>query len=189
MSRVFKSSFVFWFLGLPAVLLFVFVMVAGSRILINPTEMSVTPCGDVVITRNYPMRELLGINYPIVRYVTTITPLTEGHYRRGYSCREDNGAGQRYNHDLERGFGSWSVKHYAADCMSDPVGVHIDVVYTALLFDMIPLRPVNISMVALHGNGGWHCPQRGPRGPVGPAGPAGPQGERGQPGLNWWELE
>jgi hypothetical protein len=171
-----------WFfvlVGLPMVFLLTALTFGGSRLLINPTEISITPCGEIIVVRSYPMRDLLGINYPVVRYITTITPLTEGHYREGYSCREDNGEGQRYNHDHGRGFGSWSVRHYAAHCMDDPLGVHIDITYTALLFDLIPLRPVNISMVALHGNGGWHCPKRGPAGPPGPRGEQGPRGEPG----------
>jgi hypothetical protein len=184
MTAYFNSRKAFWLVTVPVFLVILFLTVTGSRLLINPTELTMTPCGELVVVRNYPMVDLFGINYPIVRYVTTITPLTEGHFRRGYSCREDNGGGQRYNHDHGKGFGAWSIKHYAAECMEDPLGVRVDITYTALLFDMIPLRPVSISTVAIHNNGGWHCPLRGPRGPVGPQGEPGPPGPPGPPGRD-----
>jgi hypothetical protein len=177
-KRAFGSSAVFWLLGLPAVLALTFLTVVGSRLLINPTAIDISPCGDVIVFRDYPMVDLLGVNYPIVRYITTITPLTPG-FHDGYVCREDNGLGQRYNHDHGRGFGRWSIKNYAEPCMEDPIGFRIDIQYTALLFDLIPLRPISISAVATKTSDGWVCP--------GSRGPQGPQGERGEPGLNWWE--
>ena len=186
--RPFHSSKVFWLLGLPAVLILLFMTLAGSRLLINPTAMEVTPCGDVVMFRNYPMVDLLGIDYPIVRYITTITPLTP-ETNNGYVCREDNGRGQRYNHDHQRGHGQWAIRHYASDCMADPVGFTVNTQYTALLFGVLPLRPINMNAVVVTTNGGWEmCPFRNPRvGPRGPQGEKGEPGERGPPGRDWDE--
>ena len=189
MMRAFRSTRVFWILGLPAVLGLLFLTVVGSRLLINPGKLTITPCGDVVLFRNYPMVDLFGADYPLVRYVTTITPLTEGT-NDGYVCREDNGLGQIYNHDHGRGFGKWSIRHYAKDCMLDPVGFTLHTQYTALLFGVIPLRPISVSAVVTTTNGGWEmCPMRnpgiqGPPGPPGPQGEPGIQGEPGRPGRD-----
>jgi len=158
MIGAFRSKWVFWLLGLPSVLVLLLLTVTGSRLLINPGTLEVTPCGDVVMFRNYPMERLLGP--PLVRYVTTITPLTAST-NHGYVCREDNGRGQIYNHDHRRGFGQWEIRHYASDCMADPVGFIFHTQYTALLFGVLPLRPISISAVVVTKNGGWElCPFR-----------------------------
>jgi hypothetical protein len=183
--RIFRSSRVFWFLGLPVVLALIFLTVVGSRLLINPGKFGITPCGDVVLFRTYPMVELFGFDYPLVRYVTTVTPLSP-KTNNGYSCREDNGRGQIYNHDHNRGFGKWSIRHYANKCMADPVGFTFHTQYTALLFGAIPLRPISVSAVVTTTNGGWElCPIRNPglRGPAGPQGEPGPAGPQGEPGV------
>jgi hypothetical protein len=156
----FHSNIVFWLFSVPIVFVFVFLTVFGSRILINPSKIEVTPCGDVVMFREYPMRDWFGVNYPLVRYVTTITPLSP-ETNGGYVCREDNGRGQRYNHDHGRGFGKWKINHYAEECMQDPVGFAYNTQYVAYLFDAIPLRPINIGAVVVTRNGGWElCPFR-----------------------------
>jgi hypothetical protein len=98
--------------------------------------------------RSYPMVDLLNINYPFVRYVTTITPLTP-ETNDGYVCKADNGVGQRYNHDHGRGFGRWNVRAYAESCMQDPIGWVFHVIYTAYLFDAIPLRPISITATVM----------------------------------------
>jgi len=194
--RVFTSNRLFWFAGLPTIAGLVFLSVAGTRLLMNPGKISVTPCGDVVLFRDYPMRDLFGVNYPIVRYIMTVTPLNE-ETNHGYACREDNGLGQRYNHDHNRGFGKWSIRHFAEECMDDPNGFTIDIRYTALLFDQIPLRPITVGAVVATTDKGWQlCPFRnpelqnlrgpqgepGPQGERGPAGPPGPMGPQGLPG-------
>jgi hypothetical protein len=160
MTRMFSKSWMFWLIGLPAFVGLIFLTIGGSKILINPTKLEVTPCGDVVMFRTYPMVDIFGVNYPMVRYVTTITPLSPDT-NDGYVCREDNGAGQRYNHDHSRGHGKWAIRHYASDCMADPVGFIYSTQYTALLFDVIPLRPITIQAVVVTTNGGWElCPFR-----------------------------
>lgn len=146
MTKVLSSSKLFWLLTAPTLSLFIFLTVFGSRILINPAEIEITPCGDVLMFRTYPLVDFLGIDYPMVRYVTTVTPLTP-ETNNGYVCREDNGMGNRYNHDHNRGFGEWSLNHYAEPCMVDPIGFKINIQYTALLFDVIPLRPVAVSTI------------------------------------------
>ena len=195
MSRIFHNNWVFWSLGLPSVIGLLFLTVVGSRLLINPGKVEITPCGDVVLFRSYPLVDLFGADYPMVRYVTTITPLTP-ETNEGYSCREDNGKGQRYNHDHGRGFGKWSLRHYAEDCMADPVGFAFNIQYTAMLFGAIPLRPISVSAVAVVKDSAWElCPFRNPglqgpqgepgeRGPAGPAGPPGPRGPEGPPGQD-----
>ena len=166
MTRIFESSKVFWMLGLPSIVFLIASLViwfgVGSRILINPTGIEITPCGDVVMHRNYPMVDMLGWEFPMVRYVTTITPLTP-ETNDGYSCREDNGRGQRYNHDHGRGFGNWRINHYANECMQDPVGWVFHTVYTAYFLDMIPLRPISITATVISANDSrWAlCPFRG----------------------------
>jgi hypothetical protein len=160
MTRLLSSNRLFWFVTLPAVLVLVFMTVVGSRLLIHPTKVEITPCGDVVMFRSYPMEWLFGP--PLVRYVTTVTPLTpETNF--GYVCREDNGRGQFYNHDHGRGFGHWAIRHYASDCMADPVGFIWHTQYTAMLFGMLPLRPISISAAVVTSNGEWKlCPFRNP---------------------------
>jgi len=138
-----RNTFVFWFLGLPVVVALAALTIGGSRLLIDPTAATVTPCGDVVVRRHYPMSELFNSRRPWVRYVQTVTPMTPGH-ADGYLCREDNGMGQRYNHDGRLGFGKWDVRHFAAECLSDPVGFIYEAKWTAYLFDVIPLRPVSL---------------------------------------------
>lgn len=160
MKKLLASNSVFWFISLPIISVLIFLTVFGTRILINPSKIEVTPCGDVVVFRNYPLVDIFGARHPMVRYVTTITPLTLD-FNEGYVCREDNGAGQRYNHDHGRGFGKWAINRYAEPCMEDPVGFVVDIKYTALLFDIIPLRPINVSAVVITRNGGWElCPFR-----------------------------
>jgi hypothetical protein len=140
-----RSTIVFLFFGLPAFLIICLLTIGGSRLLIDPTAATVTPCGDVVMRRHYPMAEMFNSRRPWVRYVQTITPLTPGH-ADGYLCREDNGHGQRYMHDSPLGFNKWDVRHFAKDCLTDPVGFVFEAQYTAYLFDVLPLRPVSISV-------------------------------------------
>jgi len=167
MTRIFESSKVFWMLGLPSIVFLIASLViwfgVGSRLLINPTGIKITPCGDVVMHRNYPMVDRFGWEFPLVSYVTTITPLTP-ETNNGYACREDNGRGQRYNHDHDRGFGKWAVNHYAQECMQDPVGWVFHTVYTAYFLDMIPLRPISITATVVSANDSrWMlCPFRRP---------------------------
>lgn len=175
------------------ILIFVFLTIFGSRLLINPTKIEITPCGDVVMFREYPFVDLFGIDYPFIRYVTTITPMTP-ETNDGYVCRMDNGAGQRYNHDHDRGFGKWSIRDYAKECMTDPIGFTFHTKYTAYLFDAIPLRPITVQALVITRNDGWElCPfqlPRGPQGEPGPQGERGPQGEpgpAGPPGRGWNE--
>jgi hypothetical protein len=156
----FHSNLIFWAFSVPVVVIFIILTIFGSRILINPTDIAVTPCGDVVMFREYPLVNMFGIDYPLVRYVTTITPLTP-ETNQGYVCREDNGEGQRYNHDHGRGFGKWQINRYAEDCMKDPVGFVLHTQYTAFLFDAIPLRPITTQATVITRNGGWElCPFR-----------------------------
>jgi hypothetical protein len=158
MTRLLKSNKVFWLLSVPVLSLFILLSVLGSRILISPGKLEVTPCGDVVLFRDYPMSDWFG--YPMIRYVTTITPLTP-ETNRGYVCREDNGEGHRFNHDYGRGFGKWSINHYAEPCMRDPLGFTMNIKYTALLFDLIPLRPINVDAIITCSNTEWEtCPFR-----------------------------
>jgi hypothetical protein len=110
--------------------------------------------------REYPLYGVLGP--PRVSYITTVTPLT-ADTNGGYSCREDNGRGQIYDHDHDRGFGRWSIRHYAIPCMADPIGFVFSTQYTAYLFDAIPLRPIRMTSTVLSTNGGWElCPFRNP---------------------------
>ena len=156
--RLMTSNWVFWLLALPAVLFLLVLTVFGTRILINPSYLDITPCGDVVLFRDYPMVNAFGIDYPIVRYIATVTPLTP-ETNNGYVCREDNGRGNRYNHDHQRGFGKWHIAHYAEACMADPVGFKFNVQYTAYLFDAIPLRPITVEGVFITRDSLWElCP-------------------------------
>lgn len=160
MKKLLTSNWVFWVISLPTILAVIFVTIFGTRILINPGKIEVSPCGDIVVFRNYPLVDIFGVRHPMVRYVTTITPLTLD-FNDGYVCREDNSRGQRYNHDHERGFGKWSINRYAEPCMEDPVGFLVDIKYTGMLFDIIPLRPVNVNAVVITRNNGWElCPFR-----------------------------
>ena len=157
---VFSSNLLFWVFSLPMVVVFLFLTIFGSRILINPNEIQVTPCGDVVMFREYPLVDLFGAGYPWVRYNTTVSPLTP-ETNNGYVCREDNSKGQRYNHDHDRGFGKWNIRHYAKECMKDPAGFAWNTKYTAYLFDVIPLRPINVGVIVSTTNSEWEvCPFR-----------------------------
>ena len=159
-KKFFRSNWLFWSFSLPVIIVLLVLTIFGSRILINPNKIQVTPCGDVVMFREYPLVDLFGANYPWVRYRTTVTPLTP-ETNNGYVCREDNETGQRYNHDHDRGFGKWNIRHYATECMKDPVGFAWNTKYTAYLFDVIPLRPINVGVIVATTNGGWEaCPFR-----------------------------
>lgn len=152
MTRHLRNTWFFWFVGLPATLVLTWLTVFGSRMLIDVTAMTVTPCGDVVVKRHYPWAEFFNSDRPWVRYVHHVTPLTKGH-NRGYLCREDNGAGQRYNHDIGDDFNAYNVSHFAARCLSDPIGFVYEAKWTAYLFDAIPLRPIHMEVqVATAGN-------------------------------------
>ena len=175
---LFHSSKMFWIITIPVALSFIFLTIVGSRLLIHPTKIDITPCGQVLMFRDYPLMDLFGVDYPWVRYQTTVTPLTP-ETNNGYVCQTDNGSGQRYNHDHGRGFGKWSINHYAEECMKDPVGFIFHTKYTAYLFDAIPLRPITENAFVVTTNGGWElCPMLNP----GRQGPPGPQGEKGEPG-------
>lgn len=161
--KLFRNSFIFWLLGFPSVVILVFLTIFGSRILINPGKLDVTPCGDVVLFRDYPMVDWLGVDYPLVSYVTTVTPLTT-QTNDGYVCREDNGRGQIYNQDQKRGFGKWKINRYAESCMRDPVGFIVHIQYTAYLFNILPLRPISANATVITRNEGWElCPFRNER--------------------------
>lgn len=183
---IFKSTPIFWFLGLPAVIGLIFLTITGTRLLINPVKLNITPCGEVVMFREYPLYDFFqlfgdfNIGYPLVRYVMTVTPINS-ETNNGYVCREDNGRGQRYNHDHDRGYGRWSINHFAQQCLEDPEGFMLDIQYTALLGDLIPLRPIRIGTVVTKRDNGFECSLKGPVGPIGPPGERGP---RGLPGLN-----
>lgn len=147
MSALHKSR-LFWWFSLPFLLTVLFLSLVGSRLLINPGQITVAPCGKVIMLREYPLQQWLGAEPPIVRYVMTVTPLSRG-FNRGYVCRVDNGRGQRYNHDAGRGFGQWSLSTFAQDCLGDEIGYVLDITYNALLFDVIPLRPLRLTEVVL----------------------------------------
>lgn len=158
--KILKSSWVFWFFGLPVVLVLVVLTVFGSRILINPTKVEITPCGDAVMFRHYPMVDWFGFDYPIVKYVTTVTGFSEGT-NGGYPCSESNK--WRYNHDLKRGFNRWTINHYAQECMKDSVGFTFESTFTAYLFDAIPLRPTTITATVVMRGTEWElCRFRSP---------------------------
>jgi hypothetical protein len=140
-----RSTVVFLFFGLPVLVILIVLTVGGSRLLIDPTAATVTPCGDVVIRRHYPVAEFFNSRRPWVRYVQTVSPMTP-NYADGYLCREDNGHGQRYTQDGNLGFGAWDVRHFAAECLSDPIGFVYEAQWTAYLFDAIPLRPVSMTV-------------------------------------------
>lgn len=145
MTRHLRQNFFFWTIGLPVTLVLIYLTAFGSRILIDPTAVTVTPCGDVVVKRHYPWAEFFNTNRPWVQYVQTVTPLTKG-YTDGYLCREDNGSGQRYNHDVGDDFNKWNVDGFASECISDPIGFIYEARWTAYLFDVIPLRPISMEV-------------------------------------------
>ena len=138
----------FWYFSMPLLLSVIALTIAGSRLLINPGSIAVAPCGDVVMVREYPLHRWVRIPPPIVRYTMTVTPISRWH-NDGYVCQDDNGRGQRYNHDGGRGFGQWGLKTFAAECINDPTGFVLDITYTALLADAIPLRPVRVTETVL----------------------------------------
>jgi len=41
--------------------------------------------------------------------------------------------------------------------MKDPVGFAWNTKYTAYLFDVIPLRPINVGVIVTTTNGGWEA--------------------------------
>jgi len=146
--RLLENSRLFWIVSVPLFLIFILLTITGSRILIAPGKLEVSPCGEMIMFRSYPLAEVFNLKYPIVQRITTVTPLTRT-LNHGYSCREDNGAGERYNRDQGRGFGSNSLGVFAEACLSDPIGFIVDVRYSALLFDIIPLRPIQMETVVL----------------------------------------
>ena len=152
MKKFLHSNWLFWLISLPIVFVLLFLTIFGSRILINPTNIEITPCGEVVMFRNYPLVNWLGVNYPIIKYETTVTGLTEGT-NNGYPCSESNK--WRYNQDLGRGFNRWSINHYAEPCMNDPVGFSFESTFTGYLFDAIPLRPISIKRVVVCRGTDW----------------------------------
>lgn len=142
-----RSNWLFWWFSLPVVATLLFLTVVGSRLLFNPQSVTVSKSGNVVMERTYPMRWLFGP--PLVRYVTTVTPLTEGH-NSGYPCVDDNyPAGMRYDKD-HGGVGQWRICEWACDCLNDPTGFRFSVTYTAMLFDAIPLRPITIETMVVN---------------------------------------
>lgn len=181
MTEIFKSSKIFWLLGLPSVLLLLGLTVVGSNLLIHPKSAHVTPEGHLLVYRDFPLRDLLGVNYPIVRSRITITPFGV-NTNQGFVCGTNDNTGWRYGFGMERGFSKQRLDHFAKDCMLDPEGFKVSITYTALLFDILPLRPVTIETSALRRDGEWTCPNvirglRGERGPQGEKGDRGPPGE------------
>ena len=156
MSRI-AGNWFFVLIGLPMVLLVLVIFVFGSRLLINPKSVEITPCGTVVVVRNYPMQELFGTQGPWVQYSHVVIPMTP-ETNKGMTCREDNGQGQRYNHDGGRGFGRWTLDHFAKTCMQDPLGFKYQVRWRAYLFGILPLRPVEMSTAVVRENGWKLCP-------------------------------
>jgi hypothetical protein len=157
-KKFFHSNWLFWVFSLPVVIMLLVLTVFGSRILINPTRTEITPCGEIVMFRNYPLVDILGVRYPIVRYSTTITGLTPGT-NNGYPCSETNK--WRYNQDLGRGFNRWDIGHYATECMKDPVGFTFESTFVGYLFDAIPLRPITVEKVIILRGTPWDlCPFR-----------------------------
>ena len=154
MSKLRARHYIFWLISLPTLTMLMLGMVLGSRMLINPTKLEATCAGDVVMKRSYPLSSVAG--YPMVRYVQTVTPIDRS-VNGGYICREDNGRGNRYNHDARRGFGAWNIQHFAEPCLESDKGYVLSITYTALAFDLIPLRPVTIQtmVVPSNGRGSW----------------------------------
>jgi hypothetical protein len=158
MSTALARDWVFWAFSLPFILLFILLTVTGSRILINPIKLDVSPCGDATMFRSFPLADTLGARYPVVRYVTTVTPMSP-ETNGGNVCREDNWRGQRYSDDFGRGFGTWAINRFAEPCMNDPLGFTVDIEYTALMFDAIPLRPINTHAAVITRGTDWEsCP-------------------------------
>jgi hypothetical protein len=158
MIPYFHSNKILVLITLPLLLAVITVVAFGSRLLIHPTQLKISPCGEVIMFRDYPLARWLGVDYPLVSYVVTVTGMTPGT-NHGYPCFESNK--WRYNQDLGRGFNVWPINHYAEPCMKDPLGFVWTSSMTGYLFDFIPLRPVTISATVFESGTPWdHCPFR-----------------------------
>lgn len=136
-----RNSFAL-FVGLPVFIILIILTALGTRLLINPQQVAITEKGIVTMTRTYPLKSLFG--YPIIRYTHSVTPLNRD-INFGFVCRDDNGVGQRYNHDID-GIGKWDLNYFAEECISSS-GFIYSITYTGLFLDTIPLRPIEVEVI------------------------------------------
>lgn len=109
-----------------------------TKLLYNPSEVEIDG-GQVTVYRTYPTIEVLGP--PLIRYSEILRPL-DGNT----PCSD--GAEFRYK-DNGLPYGTWGIEHFAQRCIDNPSGYIYWVAWSPRLFDLIPLRPVELTITVL----------------------------------------
>lgn len=98
----------------------------ASALAIWVSSVDVSKNGDVVVTRSFPIDIVNSLTpewfykfrRPVIRYVETTRPLSDGH-NGGQSCMDEGGP-FRYTKATE--LGNWNILPWAENCISDPIG-------------------------------------------------------------------
>lgn len=106
-----------------------------ARLLYNPTAVEIDGA-QVTVYRTYPLNHILG--EPLIRYSEILRPL-DG------STPCVDGAEFRYT-DNGLPYGTWGIEHFAQRCIDNPSGYVYWVAWSPRLFDLIPLRPVELTI-------------------------------------------
>jgi hypothetical protein len=118
---------------------FLLYWLVDSSILIRPTVVQIDGY-TVRVHREYPLRDWLGFDPPIVSYIETV--------RRGDElppCIDRD----EFRHSGTHSFGEWSIEAWAAPCMTGPYVWRAE--WRAYLFDFILLRPVSLTYTSFGG--------------------------------------
>jgi len=108
-----------------------------TRLLYNPSSVLIDGY-QVTVYRTFPLSP--PFRMPIIRYAETVRPVIGPMV-----CHDPNGStGFRYR-DNGQPAAQWDIKQWAAPCMK---GAYVwSARWTALLFGVIPLRPVELTTV------------------------------------------
>jgi hypothetical protein len=88
-----------------------------TRLVFAPQTMEIVG-GEVHLVRRFP-GDTLGLPRPSLSYVEVVRPLTPTH-NAGQSCQDEGGP---FPYTRATPVGVWNITAWAADCLSDPVGV------------------------------------------------------------------
>lgn len=126
---------------LAAALLLITWYMFPARLLFNPSSIEIDGA-QVTNYRTFPAARHFGM--PLIRYSEILRPL-DG------STPCVDGAEFRYKDNGLR-YATWGIEHFAQRCLDNPSGYIYWVAWSPRLFDLIPLRPVEITITVLPGN-------------------------------------
>lgn len=107
-----------------------------ARMMFNPTSVTIEG-SQVTVYRTFPMRDVFGP--PLICYTEILRPLDGST-----PCVDSQEF--RYTNPSGRPYGTWNIRHFAARCLDNPSGYIYWVGWSPRMFDLIPMRPVELSI-------------------------------------------